>query len=110
MRGERKRGTFRSARQAADLGVRHVQFIGGEPTIHPDIAQLVRAARDMGLEVEVYSNLTHIPPHLWDLFTERQVGLATSFYSRHEQAHDVVTNGRGSQNYAARAAAGRARR
>jgi MoaA/NifB/PqqE/SkfB family radical SAM enzyme len=27
--------------QAADLGVRMVQFIGGEPTLHPDLPELV---------------------------------------------------------------------
>ena len=83
--------------EAADLGVRQVQFIGGEPTLHPDFAKLVETARDLGLEVEVYSNLTHISPALWDLFSARRVSIATSFYSQHKKAHDAVTQGRGSQ-------------
>src|SRR6185295_7902768 len=39
--------------EAADLGVLHVGFSGGEPLQRPDLAQLVAAARGAGL----YSNL-----------------------------------------------------
>ncbi|MEA2618560.1 MAG: hypothetical protein QOE72_4343 [Chloroflexota bacterium] len=30
--------------EAADLGVSDVQFIGGEPTLHPDLPELIRHA------------------------------------------------------------------
>ncbi len=46
--------------QAAVAGVRQVQLIGGEPTMHPDFADLVEHALGVGLLVEVFSNLTHI--------------------------------------------------
>ena len=39
--------------EAADLGVLQVSFSGGEPTVRPDLADLVRAAADAGL----YTNL-----------------------------------------------------
>jgi PqqA peptide cyclase len=39
--------------QAADLGVLHVHFSGGEPLLRPDLCDLVRAARALGL----YTNL-----------------------------------------------------
>jgi MoaA/NifB/PqqE/SkfB family radical SAM enzyme len=48
--------------QAAAGGVRQVQLIGGEPTMHPDFAELVEHALDVGLSVEVFSNLTHVKP------------------------------------------------
>lgn len=32
-------------RQAANLGCRKVQFIGGEPTLHPDLPKLIASAR-----------------------------------------------------------------
>lgn len=37
--------------EAARLGVGHVQFIGGEPTLHPALPDLVRHARRRGIEV-----------------------------------------------------------
>lgn len=43
----------RVLRQAGEMGVLHVGFSGGEPLQRPDLAELVRAARDAGL----YTNL-----------------------------------------------------
>jgi pyrroloquinoline quinone biosynthesis protein E len=43
----------RALREAAALGVLHVFFSGGEPLLRPDLAELVRVAREAGL----YSNL-----------------------------------------------------
>ncbi|MGW9044685.1 radical SAM protein [Streptomyces lydicus] len=46
--------------ELAALGVRDVQFIGGEPTLHPDLPHFIHHARGRGMRVEVFSNLTHI--------------------------------------------------
>jgi MoaA/NifB/PqqE/SkfB family radical SAM enzyme len=56
--------------QAQQMGVKHVQFVGGEPTIHPDFPDLLVRAAQRGMSIEVYSNLTHIKPPLWGLFIE----------------------------------------
>ena len=59
----------RTIEEAAALGAERVQFIGGEPTLHPDLASLVRHALSCGLGVEVYSNLARpLPSELWELF------------------------------------------
>src|SRR5262245_43088302 len=64
--------------EAATLGVENVQFIGGEPTLHPDLASLVRCALDCGLGVEVFSNLARpLPPELWEVFVLPGMRLAT---------------------------------
>ena len=78
-------------REAAELNFRGVQFIGGEPLLHPDIALLIRESRSAGLATEVYSNLTFMRDDLWDIFSAEQVSLATSFYSRDEATHDAIT-------------------
>lgn len=77
--------------QAADLGVQLVQFIGGEPTLHPDLPDLIGTARRAGVEVEVYSNLVHVPDPLWAAFAQPGVRLATSFYSDDRSEHQRVT-------------------
>jgi MoaA/NifB/PqqE/SkfB family radical SAM enzyme len=77
---------------AAELGVEALQFIGGEPTLHPDFPQLLKLAVEFEIEVEVFSNLVHITPSLWDLFSETGVSLATSWYSDNESEHAAVTN------------------
>lgn len=77
--------------QAAASGVRMVQFIGGEPTLHPDFPTLVDHALDARLQVEVYSNLVRVTDALWDLFTRPGVQLATSYYSDDLGQHQAIT-------------------
>ncbi|WP_253863908.1 radical SAM/SPASM domain-containing protein [Prauserella halophila] len=77
--------------QAADLGVSMVQFIGGEPTLHPSLPELVRHALSHGLRVEVFSNLVHVTDELWDVFALPGVSLATSYYSDDPAEHAAIT-------------------
>jgi radical SAM protein with 4Fe4S-binding SPASM domain len=80
--------------EAADLGVNDVQFIGGEPTLHPHLAELVQHALGRGLAVEVYSNLVRVTDTLWDVFQRPGVRLATSYYSPDAAQHDAITDRR----------------
>ncbi|WP_369375159.1 radical SAM protein [Streptomyces sp. cg36] len=82
--------------QLADIGAEDVQFIGGEPTLHPNLPELIEHAHARGLGIEVFSNLTHIRSHLWKTFIECRVKLATSYYSDTAEQHDEVTRLRGS--------------
>ncbi|GAB2818754.1 hypothetical protein GCM10027091_57740 [Streptomyces daliensis] len=82
--------------EAAELGVRKVQLIGGEPTLHPDFTGLVEHALRVGLRVRVYSNLYRLRDEHWRLFTHPQVSLATSYYSDDADEHDGITRRRGS--------------
>jgi MoaA/NifB/PqqE/SkfB family radical SAM enzyme len=82
--------------QAAHLGVRMVQFIGGEPTLHPDFPALLTYAVEAGVAAEVYSNLTHVKDSWWDLFACPKVSLATSYYSDDPAEHDAITGRPGS--------------
>jgi MoaA/NifB/PqqE/SkfB family radical SAM enzyme len=81
---------------AATLGIRGVQFIGGEPTMHPGFPQLLEHAIQTGLKVEVFTNLAHVDPHCWSLYQHPSVSLATSYYSDLAAEHDKVTGRRGS--------------
>lgn len=80
--------------EAAACNVRRVQFIGGEPTAHPNFAELAGRTLGHGLPVEVFSNLVHVAPDLWDLFTRPGLSLATSYYSDDAEEHNAVTGRR----------------
>jgi MoaA/NifB/PqqE/SkfB family radical SAM enzyme len=82
--------------QAAELGLRRVQLVGGEPTLHPDLPELVRHALQRGLEVEVYTNLVRVTAALWQVYSLPGVRLATSYYSTSAVEHDAITGRRGS--------------
>jgi MoaA/NifB/PqqE/SkfB family radical SAM enzyme len=82
--------------RAHDLGAKKVQFIGGEPTMHPDLAALINRALRQDLLVEVFSNLVHVSPSLWKVFSQPGVCLATSYYTNNPDQHEKITHRRGS--------------
>ncbi|MEV0442919.1 radical SAM protein [Streptomyces spectabilis] len=82
--------------EAATLGAKTVQLIGGEPTLHPAFTELVEHAVQNGLRVRVYSNLVRIRDRHWQLFEHPQVSLATSVYSDDADEHDAITGRCGS--------------
>lgn len=77
--------------QAVDVGVEMVQFIGGEPTLHPGLEPLVDHALSRGLAVEVFTNLVHVTDPLWRVFSRPGVSLATSYYSDNPAEHAAIT-------------------
>lgn len=80
----------------AALGIPAVQMIGGEPTLSPHLPHYIERATELGLFVEVYSNLTHIRPAVWRAIDRRGVSLATSYYSDQAEQHERITQGKGS--------------
>jgi len=81
---------------AVGLGTSMVQFIGGEPTLHPALPGLIDHALRSGLEVEIFSNLVHVSAPLWEVFAQSRVRLATSYYSDRADQHETITRRRGS--------------
>lgn len=81
---------------AAALGIRTVQLIGGEPTVHPYWREFTELALSLGLRVEIYSNLFHVAPVWWEVFTREGVTLGTSYYSDDPAEHDEITGREGS--------------
>jgi MoaA/NifB/PqqE/SkfB family radical SAM enzyme len=76
---------------AHGLGASMVQFIGGEPTLHPQFPAILRHAISTGIEVEVYTNLVHVTGEVWELLTAPNVSLAFSYYSSKPAQHNAVT-------------------
>lgn len=89
-------GYGRLISDAASLGCETIQFTGGEPLLHPDLLALIDHARGLGIEVEIYSNLTLVSSELASELAARNVRLATSFYSDRASDHEAVTRVQGS--------------
>lgn len=81
---------------ATDLGTSTVQFIGGEPSLHPAFTELVKHALRVGLHVRVHSNFYKVRAEHWALFEDPQVSVATSYYSDIAAEHDAITGRDGS--------------
>jgi MoaA/NifB/PqqE/SkfB family radical SAM enzyme len=75
---------------ARALGARFVCFIGGEPTLNPDLPRLVRHALAIGMEAEVFSNLVAVSAATWELLRTPGVRLATSWYTDDREQHKAI--------------------
>ncbi|MFJ6101777.1 radical SAM protein [Streptomyces sp. NPDC092359] len=82
--------------EAVVLGTRTVQFIGGEPTLHPDFTELVEHALRVGLNVRIHSNLYRVRAEHWPLFEYPRVSVATTYHSDIAAEHDAITGRNGS--------------
>ncbi|MCK9929306.1 radical SAM/SPASM domain-containing protein [Frankia sp. Mgl5] len=81
---------------ATVVGVRKIQFIGGDPTTHPGLPDLIVHALAAGLKVRVFTNLVAVPERLWDALTLPGVTVATSYYTPDPVRHDEITGRKGS--------------
>lgn len=87
----------RVVNQASALGCRRLQFIGGEPTLHPQLNDMIDHANQRGFElIEVFTNATRIGTNLLGCFQRNHVQVATSFYSDEPTIHEKITHGAGS--------------
>ncbi|MBS3809033.1 MAG: radical SAM protein, partial [Desulfobacterales bacterium] len=71
------------------LGIAHIDFLGGEPTLHPELASLVAVICQHGLRITLSSNGTR-PEALWALsrqFPEKSLRIGISINS------DTLPNG-----------------
>jgi MoaA/NifB/PqqE/SkfB family radical SAM enzyme len=83
--------------QSAALGCQTVRFIGGEPTVHPQLAELIAVARQLGFKnVFLYTNGIHLTDRLRSALVNHGVGLSFSLYAARPGAHDAVTKVLGS--------------
>ncbi len=83
--------------EAAEFGCRQLQFIGGEPTLHPRLHDLVDHANHRGFElIEVFTNATRLGKDLIGCFQRNRVHVATSFYSDDATVHENITESKDS--------------
>ena len=78
--------------EALNLGVSAIQFIGGEPTLHPHFRALLRHVGRANLSlVEVYTNATRLTDDLVGCLKDNGARVAASFYAEASEVHDAVT-------------------
>lgn len=79
-------------RDASALGCKSLQFIGGEPMLYPRLEELIKAARDEGIElIEIYTNGTPVSNEWAQKLRDYKVNVACSIYASEARVHDTVT-------------------
>lgn len=103
--GARERGWMRHSEAQNELslgrqsGFTSVCFLGGEATLYPHLAELVRYSRELGFSrIAVCSNGGRLsePAHLETLLASGLTRVALSVHSERETVEDVITQHRGS--------------
>lgn len=77
-------------------GIKMIQFIGGEPMMHPELKKMITYARPDFEYIEVFTNATLINEEWVSFFKENKVNVAASVYSYDAAEHDKVTGVKGS--------------
>jgi MoaA/NifB/PqqE/SkfB family radical SAM enzyme len=84
--------------EAKKSGENHINFFGGEPTIHPDFLGLVRYVKGQGLDFSLNSNLRLLS---YKEVAEKIAGfdpvlIQTSLHGHYPEIHDKLTRTPGS--------------
>ena len=89
--------TYALLSQIADFGVLNVTFTGGEPSVRPDIGDILRHARQQGLMIHLMTNATRITTSFSDLLHEVGVSqINVSIYGATETVYERMTSAPGS--------------
>jgi len=85
--------------QAKELGVWQISFTGGEPFLHPQIAEILEYARKKDFIISILSNLSLLKAHHIPLL-KRVIPsqIQVSLYSLNAEVHDSITGLTGSFN------------
>jgi MoaA/NifB/PqqE/SkfB family radical SAM enzyme len=84
-------------KEARRLNCENIQFIGGEPTVHPGLILLLEESYKLGFSsIEIYTNGLSISNKQMDLFKQWDIKIAVSFYSTNPIVHDRITQKSGS--------------
>jgi len=78
--------------EALDIGASAIQFIGGEPTLHPHFRKLLEYVGKANLSlIEVYTNATRLTDDIVGCLKENGARVAASFYAEEPGVHDAIT-------------------
>ena len=83
--------------ECSKIGCRIIQFIGGEPLLHPNISNLLDYAYSLGFEkIELFTNGTLLDTEKLKMIKKCGISLAFSIYSDNRAIHDEITRCKGS--------------
>lgn len=94
---ERTEWLLQTLDHAAARGVRHVNFTGGEPTLHPDFARLCEHAKSLGMTTYIGTNGTMLAREDFArLVTPLLDEVSLSLHGPDASMHDAMTAREGS--------------
>lgn len=87
---------FHKARKfLINYGIKEIQFIGGEPMIHPQLKEMIESCLGDFDFIEVYTNGTFITQNWCDFFKGNNIKVAISLHSFIPEEVDKITQTKG---------------
>lgn len=76
----------------AARGCNAVQFIGGEPLMHPHFTELVLYAKERGIKrIDVFTNAYLLSHEIVEVLQQANASIRVSLYGYDEHSHDSIT-------------------
>lgn len=84
-------------KQLKEMGTLGVTLSGGEPLMHPNFKEFLKAAKEMDFYVHILTNLTLLDDEIISIMQDGNVcGVQVSLYSMIPEHHDSITTMKGS--------------
>jgi len=81
--------------QAGELGARKIIILGGEPSIYPNLAEMVRFLGSRGFAIELFTNGSGVTPELAEILAQERVRVVVKMNSRNEAIQDRLAGKKG---------------
>lgn len=81
--------------QAKALGARKIIILGGEPSIYPQLPEILHFIGQEGLEIEMFTNGSGITQELADVLAQEKVRVALKLNSQNEELQDTLAGKQG---------------
>ena len=83
--------------EIADLGGEVIEISGGEPTIHSGLVEIIRCAKDFGLETRLYTSGFHFfEPMINQLISSELDRVIFNLQGADRKTHELITRTKGS--------------
>jgi radical SAM protein with 4Fe4S-binding SPASM domain len=82
--------------QAADMGAKKIIILGGEPLLYPHLMEMIGFIRDLGLEIELFTNGTTVTPQVAQALYDHDVRVVLKMNTFDESLQDKLAGRKGS--------------
>lgn len=81
--------------QSKELGARKIIILGGEPMLYPHILDMLEFIRNLGMDVELFTNGTGITPEIAKVLYDRRVRVVLKMNTFDEKLQDTLSGRKG---------------
>jgi radical SAM protein with 4Fe4S-binding SPASM domain len=83
-------------RQAHEMGARKIIILGGEPLLYPHLLEMIAYIRDLGMEIELFTNGTKVTREMAQILYDHDVRVVLKMNTFDESLQDTLAGRKGS--------------